>query len=182
MKFHPVLRLPPRFTRHSVTLTGLLSGLTGIAHAASTPFAAPAPAAAMPAATGGLLRVLLALIVVVGAIVVTAWLARRMRTLSGGSAGVTVLAQVSLGARERAVWLRAGGCELLVGVAPGNVRTLHVFGQESSADAPRRGPGGADAGAGDVAMPAVGGVALPGTAPDPQRPSFKALLLRSLGR
>ena len=49
------------------------------------------------------------------------------RSSSGApNSGLAVLAQVSLGTRERAVLLRVGDRQLLVGVAPGNVRTLHV--------------------------------------------------------
>jgi flagellar protein FliO/FliZ len=37
------------------------------------------------------------------------------------------VAQLSLGTRERAVLVRVGGQELLLGVAAGSVRTLHSF-------------------------------------------------------
>jgi len=40
---------------------------------------------------------------------------------------VQVLGGVSLGTRERAVLLSVDGTRLLVGVAPGQVRTLHVL-------------------------------------------------------
>ena len=105
----------------------------------------------------GTLRVTLAMVLVLGALLGAAWLARRVRGAgAAGSAGLAVLAQVSLGARERAVLLRVGAMQVLVGVAPGNVRTLHV----------------------------IDGVVEPGVADPPEvaRPTFKSVLLKSLGK
>jgi flagellar protein FliO/FliZ len=132
--------------------------------AAGTPFAAPVAQSA-PSTTGGTLRVTLAMILVLGAVMGAAWLARRLRGVSGVStSGLEVLAQVSLGARERAVLIRVGECQVLVGVAPGNVRTLHVV--EPSADA---------------ALPATEACAAL-VSEGAQRPTFKSLLLKSLGK
>ena len=74
------------------------------------------------------------------------------------AADCTVLAQVSFGARERAVLLRVGAQQVLVGVAPGNVRTLHII------DGRRRQPDAARS-RGKIA-----------------RPTFKSMLLKSLGK
>jgi flagellar protein FliO/FliZ len=105
----------------------------------------------------GTLRVTLAMVLVLGALLAAAWLARRVRGVGGASSsGLTVLAQVSLGTRERAVLLRVGAFQVLVGVAPGNVRTLHVT----------------DA----VAEPDVAGPA------EIAPPTFKSMLLKSLGK
>jgi flagellar protein FliO/FliZ len=132
----------------------------------ATPFAAPVQQVT-PASAGGLLRVVLALIVVLAAVLVAAWLARRMRALSGsgGNANLEMLAQLPLGSRERAVLLRVGDCQVLIGVAPGSVRTLHVL-QRASLPA-------ADAATPHAVAQASDAVA---------RPSFRALLLRSLGK
>ena len=130
-------------------------------------FAAPTmPAAAgTSGAAGGLLRVTVALLVVLAAVLGTAWLTRRVRRFSGNAnGGLEVLAQLSLGSKERAVLVRVGERQLLLGVGSGGVRTLHVL------DAPAPG-----------AAPAAGA---PATAPAtaPMRPNFKELLLRSLGK
>jgi flagellar protein FliO/FliZ len=105
----------------------------------------------------GTLRVTLAMVLVLGALLAAAWLARRVRGAGGASnSRLTVLAQVSLGTRERAVLLRVGAHQVLVGVAPGNVRTLHVID--------------------GVLEPDVAGPA------EIARPSFKSMLLKSLGK
>ncbi len=141
----------------------------------ATPFAAPLQQAA-PGTTEGLLRVVVALLVVLAAVLAAAWLARRMRAFSGGggSAHLEMLAQLPLGTRERAVLVRVGECQVLIGVAPGNVRTLHVLRstEADAAQAQAQAHVAADAVLGEAA-PASTGVA---------RPSFKALLLRSLGK
>jgi len=126
----------------------------------ATPFAAPMQQAA-PASAGGLLRVILALLVVLAAVLAAAWLARRMRAFSGGGgdANLQMLAQLPLGTRERAVLVRVGDTQVLIGVAPGSVRTLHV-----------------------LQRPAQPASAAPASDAHAARPSFKALLLRSLGK
>jgi flagellar protein FliO/FliZ len=128
--------------------------------AAELPFAQPTVAG--PSAGGaGMLRVMLALLLVLGAVFVTAWFVRRMRGLGGAaSTGLEVLAQIPLGARERAVLIRVGERQILIGVAPGNVRTLHVLEAHTPA-ALEPAPASLDA-------------AL--------RPTFKSLLLKSLGK
>ena len=132
--------------------------------AAAAGFAAPT--LTTPAATtggaGGLLRVSIALLVVLAAVLGTAWLARRVRGLTAaGNGGLEILSQLPLGARERAVLIRVGDRQLLLGVGSGGVRTLHVL------DAP-----GASAGGGAAAA----------TPSAPARPNFRELLLRSLGK
>src|SRR5580692_11598233 len=86
-------------------------------------FAAPGAVAGAPATgVAGLGQVTLALCIVLGAIFVCAWFARRMRNISSGRAGaVSVVAELRLGPKERAVLLQVGGTQLLVGVAPGRI-------------------------------------------------------------
>jgi flagellar protein FliO/FliZ len=124
-------------------------------------FAAPEQVA--PSSSGGgLLRVVIALLVVLGAVVAAGRFARRMRGLGGGThSALEVVGQLPVGPRERAVLIRVGERQLLLGVAPGNVRTLHVFD-----DMPV-----ARASAADSAGPAAAA-----------RPTFKSLLLKSLGK
>lgn len=130
--------------------------------ASAAPFAAPEQVASS-GTTSGPLRVVIALLVVLGAVIAAGRFAKRMRGFSGtGNAGLEVIGQLSLGARERAVLIRVGERQLLIGVAPGNVRTLHVFDE--------------------LLLPRE--LTSPGQAAQPTiaRPSFKALLLKSLGK
>ena len=92
-------------------------------------FAAPQTApAAHAGGLSGLGEVTLALLLVLGAVFALAWLLKRARGLSsrfGGS--LDVLAQLPLGQKERAVLLRVGATQILIGVAPGRVNTLYVL-------------------------------------------------------
>lgn len=75
-----------------------------------------------------LLQLILSLLVVVAAIVVVAWILRRVLRMQGSAAGnIRILAGLSLGSRERIVVVEAGDTQLLLGVAPGRVVSLHVF-------------------------------------------------------
>ena len=78
-------------------------------------------------AAGSLLQLLFGLIVVLVAIGVTAWLLRRLGRLPQGAGALRVIAGLSLGARERAVLIQVGDKQILLGVAPGRVQTLHVL-------------------------------------------------------
>lgn len=81
-----------------------------------------------PVGLGNYLQMFFGLFVVVGLIVGMAWFMRRMGNMSGMSAGnLKVLGGVSVGQRERIVLVQAGDTQLLVGVAPGQIRTLHVM-------------------------------------------------------
>ncbi len=81
-----------------------------------------------PVGVGGLGEVAFALIVVLAAIFVVAWVVRRMRIASSRVGGaIDVLADVPLGQKERAVLLKVGSTQILLGVAPGRVNTLHVL-------------------------------------------------------
>ncbi|BBL77012.1 flagellar biosynthetic protein FliO [Methylomagnum ishizawai] len=87
---------------------------------------AETPAPAVPAVNLG--QWLSALVLVLGLIFLGAWLLRRLGSFSRLAPGrFRVLAAVSLGARERAVLLQAGGKQLVLGVAPGRVETLCVL-------------------------------------------------------
>jgi flagellar protein FliO/FliZ len=121
-------------------------------------FAAPqAVPAAHAGGIGELAHVVIALLVVLGVLLLLATLVRRARGWSTrGPQHLEVLADVALGAKERAVLLRVGGLQLLLGVAPGRVSALHVLTEPVVPVAPATGePAGAV--------------------------SFQALLRRSLG-
>ena len=92
---------------------------------ASPAFAAPAPA---DVDAGGLLRVCLSLGVVIALILGAGWVLRRLQggTVRAGG-NLRALESIAIGMKERVVLVQAGEKQLLIGVAPGNVRTLHVF-------------------------------------------------------
>jgi flagellar protein FliO/FliZ len=122
-------------------------------------FAAPHAANTVaPVGAGGLASVTFALLAVLAAIFAVAWLARRMRGFGSrvGNA-IDVLADVPLGPKERAVLLKVGTEQILVGVSPGRVSPLHVL----------RDP---------IEVSKVP------TATSPAAASFSALLKRSLGK
>jgi flagellar protein FliO/FliZ len=84
--------------------------------------------AAEPSLAGNLLHMMLGLLAVVLIILVGAWLLRRFgRVQPGGQGIVRILGGMSLGPRERAVLVQVGEAQLLLGVAPGRVQTLHVL-------------------------------------------------------
>ena len=92
-------------------------------------FAAPHVANTVaPVGAGGLASVTFALLAVLAAIFAVAWLARRVRGMGSrvGNA-IDVLADIPLGPKERAVLLKVGTEQVLVGVAPGRVSALHVL-------------------------------------------------------
>jgi flagellar protein FliO/FliZ len=122
-------------------------------------FAAPAASAAQSTG-GGLAEVTLALVVIVALIAGLAWLLKRMRGFgTGGTGRIQVLADHSLGVKERCVLVRVGDTDILVGVAQGSVNTLHVFAPGANTEAPP--------------APSLDG---------PKAPNFKDLLMRSLGK
>lgn len=133
--------------------------LSGAAFAAEPdrPFAAPeAAGAAAPGTVTGLAEVVFALALVLAAIFAAAWLMRRMRAFGVRADALDVLAEVPLGPKERAVLVRVGRSQLLLGVAPGRVSMLHVLPEPL-----------------DVT---------PAATPDGKRPGFRDLLARSLGK
>ncbi len=113
--------------------------------------ALPLPALAAGAApsapvlgTGTLLQVAVALALVLALVAGAAWALRRVGgATAGGSGAVRVLGGVALGTRERAVLVQVGETQLLLGVAPGRVQTLHVLERPVAVAAPG---GGAFAG------------------------------------
>jgi flagellar protein FliO/FliZ len=146
----------------------LFLALSSVANAAEQSFAAPEAAKTVStSAAGSLAQVTLSLILVLGAVFVSAWLVRRLRNFGRPGAGaIQIVADVALGTKERAVLIQVGAQQLLVGVAPGRVNTLHVLAEPVRTDDAQRG-GGADE-------------LSPSSSPSP-RPDFKAILKRSLG-
>jgi flagellar protein FliO/FliZ len=77
---------------------------------------------------GYLAQVLGSLLLVVLCLVVVMFLLRRVNRFGqAGGAPLRVLGSASVGTREKVVLLATGREQILLGVAPGSVRTLHVF-------------------------------------------------------
>jgi len=134
------------------------SGAAAQAGTVAHVFAAPGAVTSLPGSgVAGLGQVTLALCIVLGAIFLCAWFARRMRNITSGRPGaVNVIAEVRLGTKERAVLLQVGTTQLLVGVAPGRVSALHVLAEPVAPQTP--------------------------AAPGFEGASFKSLLRKSLGK
>jgi flagellar protein FliO/FliZ len=128
------------FTRTQATpaLATQAAGMFAAPQAASSPH---------PVGVGGLGEVAFALIVVLAAIFVIAWVVRRMRLVGNRVGGaIDVLADVPLGQKERAVLLKVGTQQILLGVAPGRVNTLHVLAEPIDLTKPPAGGSGDSAG------------------------------------
>ena len=126
-------------------------------------FAAPAAASTRePVSTGGgVMQVVLSLAIVLGAILLLGWVARRLRVMPRGRSGaLRVVDEVALGAKERAVVLEVDGARLVLGVGEGRVTLLHR---------------------GDAAVAPVAVVAEP-TPSGSTTPRFADLLNKALGR
>jgi len=88
------------------------------------------PGPSDPVGAAQYLQVLVGLMLVVVLIFAVAWFMRRFGHLpSGGQGAVRMIGGLSMGQRERIVLLQVGETQLLVGVAPGCLRTLHVLDQ-----------------------------------------------------
>ncbi len=96
---------------------------------ASSVWGAPSAPAPRSDLGGQLAQTAGGLIVVLGLLLGLAWLVKRYMTTPGigGKSRVQVVGGVSLGPRERAVIVEVEGERLLLGVAQGNVRLLHVL-------------------------------------------------------
>ena len=106
----------------------MLFVLGSLAQAAEPERAEALRSAGEAVSAGSLLQMLVGLAVIVGLILGMAWFMRRLGGLPGSGGGaLRVLGGVSLGQRERVVLLQAGDKQLLIGVAPGQIRTLHVL-------------------------------------------------------
>ncbi|GAB1394022.1 flagellar biosynthetic protein FliO [Rhodocyclaceae bacterium] len=81
--------------------------------------------AATPDLGASALQMMLGLVVVLGLLLGTLWLLKRISQPSGPVAGLMrVVAGVSVGPRERVVILELGNSWLVLGVSPGQVSTL----------------------------------------------------------
>lgn len=152
--------------RAVLAVTAIAFSAAAVAQETTRPFAAPSTMnSAPPSGIASLGQVTLALGLVLAVIFVAAYALRRMRGFGKtGTGALEVIADLAVGQKERAVLIRAGNQQVLIGVAPGRVTTLHVLAEPVAVSPPTHGPTGSS-GAGT-----------------PERPNFKALLMKSLGK
>jgi flagellar protein FliO/FliZ len=148
-------------SRTAFTIAALWVAAGAHAADAARPFASPAVVSSVaPAGVASLGQMTLALGFVLALIFAAAWLMRRMRGFGKTATGaLDVIADLPLGQKERAVLIRVGTTQVLVGVAPGRVTTLHV-----------------------LAEPVNVAPTSEGTPDSSARPNFKTLLMKSLGK
>lgn len=76
--------------------------------------------------SGSIVQIIFSLLLVLAAIVLVAWLLKRMNMVQQGQGGqLKVLGGVAIGQRERIVLVEVKDTWLVVGVGPGQIRTLH---------------------------------------------------------
>lgn len=102
-------------------------GLPLSAHAAEgvrPAYIQPPPAVS----SGNIMQTIFSLLLVLAAIGLVAWLFKRVNVAQRGSVNLLkVVGSVAIGQRERAVLLEAGDTWLVIGVGPGQIRTLHTL-------------------------------------------------------
>lgn len=110
-------------------ITAALLLATNAAMAAARPIDVPSVVS-----TGSMVKITLSLLLVLAAIVAVAWLLKRMNIAQQGRGNLLkVIGSVAIGQRERVVLVEVGDTWLLVGVGPGQIRTLHTLAKDDSA-------------------------------------------------
>ena len=106
-------------------IAALYSPLLAAAETAR-PAYSPTPPAAV--STGGVMQIIFSLILVLAAVALVAWIMKRINLPQHGAASLLkVISGVAVGPRERVVLMEVNDTWLIVGVAPGQVRTLHTM-------------------------------------------------------
>jgi flagellar protein FliO/FliZ len=101
------------------------SPLIAVAENARPAYTPPPPAAM---SSGSVMQIILSLILVLGLVALVAWLMKRISLPQHGAASLLkVISGVGVGPRERIVLVEVNDTWLIVGVAPGQVRTLHTM-------------------------------------------------------
>lgn len=81
-----------------------------------------------PVSAMSVLQTLLGLVLVLGCIVLVAWLLKRSNSFHTAASGqLRVISGLPLGTRERAVLVQVGDKQLLLGVTPQQVSLLHTL-------------------------------------------------------
>ena len=103
----------------------VFSPLASAAAEVARPVYTPPPPAVSSA---NIAQIVFSLLLVLAAIVLVAWLLKRMNFAKQGSGNLLkVLGSVAVGQRERIVLVEIEDTWLVVGVGPGQIRTLHTL-------------------------------------------------------
>jgi len=106
-------------------IAALYSPLLAFAETARPAYTPPPPAAM---SSGSVMQIIFSLILVLGAVALVAWIMKRINLPQHGAASLLkVISGVAVGQRERIVLVEVNDTWLVVGVAPGQVRTLHTM-------------------------------------------------------
>jgi flagellar protein FliO/FliZ len=101
---------------------------SGVLHAAPEQTGDKGPLVTNPIGIGNFMQMAFGLLIVIGAILVMTWIIRRMGYVQARVSGaLKILGGLSLGQRERVVLMQVGEQQLVVGITPGNIRTLLVL-------------------------------------------------------
>ena len=106
------------------TLLALVTSLSAL------PALAAEQTASMSSAGMGaqLSKLLLGLLLVIGLIVLLAWLLRRVQQLNPrGTQVIKIISTQALGPRDRLVLVQVGGEQILLGLSSGRITPLHVL-------------------------------------------------------
>ena len=88
----------------------------------------PLPVPVSAVGSGSILQIVFSLLLVLTAIVLVAWLLKRMNITRQGSGDLLkVIGGVAVGQRERVVLVEIENTWLVIGVGPGQIRTLHTL-------------------------------------------------------
>ena len=94
-----------------------------------------------PDTLGTIVSLGLGLVAVIAVIYGCAWIIRRMNGMTGmNNNAIKVVSVMAIGARERIALIEVGGQQILLGITPSAIRTLHVF-EEPVVDANAAGTG-----------------------------------------
>lgn len=109
-------------------LAVLLCSMSQIVYGEETKEAASKIEALEQASMGNLVEVTLGLLTVLGLIFAVAWIVKRYGSFNSTAGGnLKVVGGLSLGQKERVMLVQVGEKQILLGVAPGRVETLHVL-------------------------------------------------------
>ena len=113
----------PRYARFY--LFAILCAPLLAAAESARPAYTPPPSAV---SSGSILQVIFSLLLVLAAVVLVAWILKRINLPQYGAGSLLkVISGVAVGQRERIVLVEVNDTWLVVGVAPGQVRTLHTM-------------------------------------------------------
>ncbi len=86
-----------------------------------------------PVSISYILQILSSFVAVILFILVIAWLMKKSgRFGASGNKAISIVSSMSLGMREKIVVVNVEGVNIVVGVAPGQIRTLYVLGESPS--------------------------------------------------